>query len=35
MTNEEANALKYGAKVYYHDAPAIVQRVQRNGVVQL
>jgi len=32
MTSQQAQALKYGDKVLYHGAMAIVQRVRRNGV---
>lgn len=33
MTTEQAKQLKYGSRVYYCGTPAIVKRVQRNGVV--
>lgn len=33
MTTAQAKALKYGDRVFYHHAPAIVQRVTATGVV--
>lgn len=32
MTTQQAQALKYGDKVYYHSTPAVVQAVRKNGV---
>ncbi len=32
MTAAQAKQMTYGAKVMYHDTPAIVQRVAANGV---
>ena len=32
MTSQQAQALKYGDKVTYHAARAIVQRVARNSI---
>lgn len=33
MTSQQAQTLKFGSKVSFFQRPALVQRVQKNGVV--